>query len=121
MTEMNAEATVKAKQAFERLSAAHNVKIRHYHADNGLFDTHTFKLSIQKSGQSLSFCGVNAHHQNGKAENRIRDITTGARTALLHASHRWPKTIHASLWPAALKNYVNLWNALRTKFIPVQD
>ena len=118
MTEMNAEATVKAKQAFERISATHNVKIRHYHADNGLFDTHAFKLSIQKSGQSLSFCGVNAHHQNGKAENRIKDITTGARTALLHASHRWPKAIHASLWPAALKNYVNLRNALPTEFIP---
>ena len=27
MTEMNAEATVKAKQAFERISATHNVKI----------------------------------------------------------------------------------------------
>ena len=108
MMEMDADATVKAKQAFEQICSEHNVKIRHYHADNGLFDMHAFKLSIQKSGQNLSFCGVNAHHQNGKAENRIKDITTGARTALLHASHRWPRTIHASLWPAALKNYVNL-------------
>ena len=57
MTEMNAEATVKAKQAFEQVSAAHNVKIRHYHADNGLFDMHAFKLSIQKSGQAYHSVG----------------------------------------------------------------
>ena len=87
MTDMNAEATVEAKQAFERLAGQHDIKIQHYHADNGLFDTKAFKSSISRSGQGLSFCGVNAHHQNGKAENRIKDVTTGARTALLHASH----------------------------------
>ena len=87
MTEMNADATVKAKQAFEHISVEHNLKIQHYHADNGLFDKQEFKLSIRKGGQSLSFCGVNAHHQNGKAKNRIKDIMTGPRMALLHASH----------------------------------
>jgi hypothetical protein len=66
----------------------------------------------------LSFCGVNAHHQNGKAERRIKDVTEGARTALLHAIHRWPKAVNASLWPAALKNYVNLTNSLPTRFVP---
>ena len=97
MTEMNAASTVEAKQAFERVIGSYDIKARHYHADNGLFDTEKFKQSIDSAGQTLSFCGVNAHHQNGKAERRIGDITTGARTALLHAAHRWPKTIHSSL------------------------
>ena len=65
----------------------------------------------------MSFCGVNAHHQNGKAERRIRDITENARTSLLHAAHRWPKAIHPSLWPAALKNYVNLRNNIPTHVV----
>ena len=103
MTELNAASTTEAKHAFERLSKSHDVNIHHYHANNGLFDTKIFTASIQKSGQTLSFCGVNAHHQNGKAEKRIRDVTDGARTALLHAVHRWPNAINATLWPAALK------------------
>ncbi|CAJ1943881.1 unnamed protein product, partial [Cylindrotheca closterium] len=116
MTEMNAETTVLAKLAFERECATHGVPVRHYHADNGLFDTKLFRSSVEKAGQGLTFCGVNAHHQNGKAERRIKDVTEGARTALIHAAHRWPDAIHASLWPAALKHYVNLKNALPTKF-----
>lgn len=110
--------TVEAKNAFERVAAEHGVTIGHYHADNGLFDSKEFKEDIRKCQQTLSFCGVNAHHQNGKAESRVKDVTIGARTALLHAAHRWPKAIHASLWPAAMKNYVNLCNALPRKFVP---
>ena len=87
MTEMTAKATVEAKDAFERLAASHNVRIRHYHCDNGLFDTKSFKESIITARQTISFCGVNAHHQNGKAERHIGDVTTGTRTSLLHASH----------------------------------
>jgi hypothetical protein len=85
--------------------------------DNGLFDSKVFKTAIEKANQTLSFCGPNAHHQNGKAENRIKDITTGGRMQLLHASHRWPKAIDASLWPAALKNYTNLRNSMPTRFV----
>jgi hypothetical protein len=118
MTEMDAAATVAAKQAFERLLRSHGVTVHHYHADNGLFDTKLFKSAIATASQTLSFCGVNAHHQNGKAENRIKTVTEGARTALLHAAHRWPTAVNASLWPAALKNYVNLRNSLPTEYIP---
>ena len=118
MTEMDAAETVRAKESFERLTSSYDVTVRHYHCDNGLFNSHLFHTSIRRSNQTISFCGVNAHHQNGKAERRIRDITEGARTALLHASHRWPKAIDASLWPAALKNYVNIRNNLPTEYIP---
>ena len=120
MTEMTAESTTKAKQAFERLAKTHNVVIKHYHADNGLFDTRLFKDSVKLSNQTLSFCGVNAHHQNGKAERRIKEVTTGARTVLLHAAHRWPKAIHASLWPAALKNFITIRNDIPQSFKPEQ-
>ena len=67
MTEMNAETTVEAKLSFEHVCNAHGVRVVHYHANNGLFDTKAFKASVTKAQQTLSFYGVNAHHQNGKA------------------------------------------------------
>ena len=84
---MNEASTVHAKEAFKRISQENKVMIKHYHCDNGLFDTALFKSSIAKAHKSITFCGMNAQHQNGKAERRIEEITTGARTALLHASH----------------------------------
>lgn len=119
MTEMDGPATIEAKAAFERVMASHGVTVRHYHADNGLFDTKIFRAAIVKARQDLTFCGVNAHHQNGRAENRIKVVTQGARrTSLIAASHRWPQAIHPSLWPAALKHFVNVRNQLPTRFIP---
>ena len=49
MTETNAETMVKAKLAFERVYNAYGVRVVHYHADNGLFDTKAFKASITKA------------------------------------------------------------------------
>jgi hypothetical protein len=71
---MNAAETIEAKEAFERWSASHGVKIKHYHADNGRFAENAFMSHVAKSGQTISFCGVNAHFQNGKAERRIRTL-----------------------------------------------
>ena len=83
MTTMNATATVEAKLAFERFAASHGVIIKHYHCDNGLYDTKKFKASVNMASQTISFCGVNVHHQNGRTENRIQNLTTNARTALI--------------------------------------
>jgi hypothetical protein len=48
------------------------VKVQHYHADNGIFCAHKWVLDCRAKGQGLTFAGVNAHHQNGRAEARIR-------------------------------------------------
>ena len=96
-----AMSTIKAKEAFERIMADSGVNVLHYHADNGLFYTKAFKQSVQ------AFCGVNAHHQNGVAKTHVKDVTKGACTMLRHVAHHWPKAVHASLWPCALKHYVD--------------
>ena len=83
---MSADTAVEAKLTFERVCELHGVQVLHYHAENGLFDTQVFKGSVEKANQTLSFCGVNAHHQNGKADNCIKDVTYGALTAILNAS-----------------------------------
>ena len=118
MTELTAKSTTEAKQSFERMTQDYGITIQQYHVDNGLVDTELFKTSIKLSNQKLSFCGVNAHHHNGKAENCIKDIMSGARTTPLHAVHRWPQGINASLWPAAIKHYVNIRNNVPTNFVP---
>ena len=56
------------KQAFEAEAKRHGVTIKHYHADNGLFRSKNFKAALEKAGQTISYAGVGAHHQNGKAE-----------------------------------------------------
>jgi hypothetical protein len=46
---------------------------------------------------------VNAHHQNGRAEARIRRLQEMARTMLIHAKSKWPQEISANLWPYAMR------------------
>jgi len=93
--------TIEAKTKFERFSLDRGVRIRHYHADNGIFASNGFREAVSQAGQTISFCGVGAHHQNRIAERRIQDLTQTARTLLAHASHRNP-SITAHLWPYAL-------------------
>jgi DNA-directed RNA polymerase specialized sigma54-like protein len=93
--EPTAANTVKAKLAFKRITASHRVRIKHYHSDNGLFDMKLFKASIVSAKQMLS------HHQNGKAENRIKDVITGACTSLYMQHTAVPKlsTLLCDQWP----------------------
>ena len=104
--------TVAAKHAFEKFAAKHGVHIHHYHCDNGRFYDNVFKESCENSRQRLTFCGVNAHFQNGIAERAIWDILESARKQLLHARARWPAAVHFALWPYAIRNAVLLHNSL---------
>ena len=100
---LTSDDTVKAKRAFERYCESHGVKVMHYHADNGRFADTLFLQDIAEQRQRISYCGVNAHFQNGVAEKRIRDLQDLARTALLHATARWPRVMSNCLWPYALR------------------
>ena len=82
--------TVLAKQSFERFARDHGVKILHYHADNSRFADNGFIQACKDNNQGITYCGVNAHFQNGVAEKRIRDLQEQAQTMLLFAVHKWP-------------------------------
>ena len=112
MRDLSSEETINAKLAFEQYARDHGVTILHYHADNGRFADNAFKLSCESSRQQLTFCGVNAHFQNGIAERAIRDLQESARKQLLHANSRWPSAMHLSLWPYALRNAMAMHNSL---------
>jgi hypothetical protein len=96
--------TVEVKEAFEAFSRNTGVRIQHYHADNSIFADNGFMNAVRQNQQTISFCGANAHFQNGIAENRIRDLQEQARTMLLHANSRWPKGVSIHLWPYALRS-----------------
>jgi hypothetical protein len=108
----SAEETIQAKHAFERYARSHGVVTKHYHADNGIFADNKFREAVKEDRQTLSFCGVNAHFQNGIAERRIRELQDHARTMLIHATKRWPDAIDSHLWPYALRMANELHNHL---------
>jgi hypothetical protein len=113
------EETLDGKKAFERHCNISNVQVKHFHADNGIFTSNGWRQSCIDNGQSLTFAGVSAHHQNGIAEKRIRDLQEMARTMIIHAQRRWPEAITANLWPYALRianDAVNASPNLQHKF-----
>jgi hypothetical protein len=63
--------TLTAKLAFEQYAAEYGVKILHYHCNNGRFHDNAFQQACHEARQQLTFCGVNAHFQNGIAERAI--------------------------------------------------
>jgi hypothetical protein len=67
-TSMTSEETLKSKLEYEKFALSHGVHIKHYLADNGRLKDDLFTKIIEDKGQTISFCGVGAHHQNGIAE-----------------------------------------------------
>jgi hypothetical protein len=99
----SAEETVEGKIAFETYAKRHGVRIHNYLADNGIFKANLWVEACKRGGQGLTFAGVNAHHQNGIAERRIRELQELARTMLIHSNSRWPMCVTANLWPYAVR------------------
>jgi hypothetical protein len=102
---------IEGKQRFEQLAATHGVKIKAYRADNGIMACQEYIHNVTLSQQTISYCGVNAHGQNGIAERSIRTVCDRARTMLLHAMDQWPDAISIELWPFALKMAADIHNA----------
>lgn len=103
--------TVQGKREFEQLASENGHKIKAYHADNGIFNSAEWRESCHENEpQTLTFAGVNAHHQNGVAERRIQDIHTLSRTSLIHTNKRCPTAITNNLWPYAMRMVVHVLN-----------
>jgi hypothetical protein len=112
MKDLTLSETLMAKHAYERFLASLGVDSKAYHADNGRFADKGFRDDCAASNQAITFCGVGSHHQNGIAERKIKDITLGGRTLLLHAKRMFPEYISTILWPFAVKCYEDRMNHL---------
>jgi hypothetical protein len=71
MSHLSSEETIAAMIAVEQHASNLGITILHYHADNGRFHDNAFCAACKQGGQRLTFCGVNAHFQNGRAEKAI--------------------------------------------------
>jgi len=50
-------------------------EVKHYQCDNGIFSAEEYCRDCEEKGQSQSFSGVGAQHQNARAERAIQTIT----------------------------------------------
>ncbi len=95
--------TIEGKTAFEALCEQHGVRVRSYHADNGIFRAKEWTTDCKAKNQGLTFTGVNAHHSNGRAERRIRLLQDLSRSMLIYADRRWGGGAMVHLWPYAMR------------------
>ncbi len=86
------------------------VTIRHYSSDNGVFRAEEFGRSLKEKGQTIRHSGVGGHHQNGPAENSIKNVSRRARIMMFHAALRWPDVSDKTMWPFAIRHAVHLHN-----------
>ena len=92
--------TLKCKIDFKQFAREFGVSIEHYHVDNGRLTDHPCN-NLKEHVQPITYCGVHAHHQNGKFEKFIRDLQEKKR--LYHATHQWPDAITPHLCPYSMK------------------
>jgi hypothetical protein len=93
MKDLTTIETLLAKLAFEKLCAKADCSVKHYQANNGWFSDNEFLAACNNLNQTIEFCGVSAHHQNGIVENRNKLLTQTARALLLHGMRTWPQMV----------------------------
>ncbi len=95
--------TILVKHAYEQFLSNLCITSKTCHADNGRFADKGFCDDCTSCNQVITFCGVGGHHQNGIAEQKIKELMLGAQTLLLHAKQMGPEYISTTLCPFALK------------------
>ena len=93
-----ASETIELKRSMECECMQYNVKLKAFRGDNGVYKAAGFRAELSKNYQRVTYCGSGAYHQNGIAKRYIRTMVEKARTVLLNAHTRWPKSIDIELW-----------------------
>lgn len=78
--------TVNGNEAFERHLNKVGVEVKHYHADNNIFAANEWREYCHHQDQKLTFAEVGAHHTNGVAEAKIKNLQSLGRTMMIHAN-----------------------------------
>ena len=73
--------TIHSKIVFEREAAQVGNTIAEYNTNNGVYTAKDFTFELEKNAQKLHLSGVGAHHQNGPAENAIKNVSHCARSS----------------------------------------
>ena len=67
--------SIEAKAAYDQMAAIFGIRVKKYHTDNGFFAEEGFKSDVSNNNQTISYCGVRAHFQNGIAKADIKQLT----------------------------------------------
>jgi hypothetical protein len=103
---------ITGKVSIQKLCTKADCSVEHYQADNGCFSDNQFLAACNNLNQTIEFCGVGAHHQNGIAKNRNKQLTQTARVLLLHGMRMWPQMVDQMSWPFAIKAAAERINSL---------
>ena len=112
-----------AKRAFDLKCRIYGIPILYYHYGNSRFADNAFKNSVRDNGQTVTYYGVNAHFQNGRAENKIIDLREASRKQFIHSINRCPGAVKVHLWAYVLHYACNVQNCMprhENKLIPLQ-
>ena len=63
--------TLVAKLSFESHSKTCGVNVKSYRVDNGRFAEKSFLDAVKEARQTIDFCAVGGHHQNGAIERHF--------------------------------------------------
>jgi hypothetical protein len=85
MQDLGLDETLLAKSSFKWHANEGGISINSYCADNGHFADAGFQKAIKEANQTITFCAVGAHHQNGIVKRWIKELTLISWTLLLHA------------------------------------
>jgi hypothetical protein len=66
----NGDAVLEAKRSFEATADLHGIRIKHNHADNGIFVAKQWVDNCRDQHQGMTLARVDAHHQNGRATEK---------------------------------------------------
>ena len=58
------EETRNSKVDYEHFANNHGIKVCLYHVNNGQYAEKDFRESVADAGQKITYCGIDAHHQN---------------------------------------------------------
>jgi hypothetical protein len=70
---LTSDDTVKAKKALENYAATYNIKVLHYHANNGHFADDAFCQDLQDNNQSINHV-LRSQHTLAKWSGRKTDL-----------------------------------------------
>ena len=84
---LGANETIVGKAWFEQWLWGQAVaEVSHYHSDNGILVKVSYCKDCEGKGQTMSFSGVGAQHQNSRAERAIQTTMYMARTFRIPSS-----------------------------------
>ena len=102
----------RSNEAYKHLEATHGYRVYAYISDGGRFRETQLKELVQTCRQNISYCRVGSNHKNAIVKLRMKELTLGSWTLLLHATILWPGVVSKIMWDLFFKTEYQRYNRL---------